>query len=355
MSPVTSPRTVLAYCRAGYENELLAELTAPAVTGDEPLITGAGAGFALAVAPDAAVANRLYRALTGDWPVFARQLLLVTEPLRDLPARARLSPILATAIDLAPGYQGVWLEHADTEDGKALAPLCRRLTPLLERALTEANHLHPERVALPRLHVFFPDTATAYLAAAEPKRTAPWPLGIPRLHAPRAAPSRSVLKLEEAIVTFLTSDERIRLLRPGLRAVDLGAAPGGWSWLLAQNGLRVTAVDHGRLAPIVTADGLVEHVRADAYTYKPPRPIDWLVCDIVDKPRRSAACIARWIRNGWCRHAIFNLKLPGKDRGTLLARCREEIEAALPPRATLHFRQLYHDRDEVTGCFRGRD
>jgi 23S rRNA (cytidine2498-2'-O)-methyltransferase len=160
------------------------------------------------------------------------------------------------------------------------------------------------------------------------------------------------MKLEEAIVTFMTQEERARLLRPGMRAVDLGAAPGGWSWLLAQSGVRVTAVDHGKLAPAVLNDGLVEHLRADAYTFKPPRPVDWLVCDVVDKPRRSAACIARWIRNGWCRHAIFNLKLPGKDRGQLLERCREEIAAAMPARAQLRFRQLYHDRDEVTGFFR---
>jgi 23S rRNA (cytidine2498-2'-O)-methyltransferase len=352
MPAIATPRTLLAYCRAGYEREVLAEMTAPAAAGNEPWITAAGNGFALAVVPDPASARQIHHELTGAWPVFARQLLLVTEPLRDLPGGDRLSPILAAAISLAPGYQGVWLEHADTEAGRALAPLCRRLTPLLERALAEVRRLQPTRTALPRLHVFFPDTATAYLAVADPQRSAPWPLGIPRLRAPRAAPSRSVLKLEEAIVTFLTPDERTRLLRPGLRAVDLGAAPGGWSWLLAQSGLRVTAVDHGRLAPIVTADGLVEHVRADAYTFKPTRPVDWLVCDVVDKPRRSAACIARWIGNGWCRQAIFNLKLPGKDRGALLARCREDIEAALPARATLRLRQLYHDRDEVTGYFR---
>lgn len=351
-SSLPSSRTLLAYCRAGYERELLAELAAPAAAGNEPLITTEGNGFALVVVPDPGAARRFHRELTDHWPVFARQLLLVAEPLRDLPARDRLSPILAAALRLAPGYQGVWLEHADTQVGRALAPLCRRLTPLLERALAKSNRLEPTRTALPRLHVFFPDTATAYLAAADPNRTAPWPLGIPRLRAPRAAPSRSVLKLEEAIVTFLAPGERARLLRPGMRAVDLGAAPGGWSWLLAQSGLRVTAVDHGRLAPIVTASGLVEHVRADAYTHKPARPVDWLVCDVVDKPRRSAACIARWIRNGWCRQAIFNLKLPGKDRGALLARCREQLEAALPPRATLCLRQLYHDRDEVTGYVR---
>lgn len=39
--------------------------------------------------------------------------------------------------------------------------------------------------------------------------------------------SRAAFKLEELI-------ERDRLLKPGMRVVDLGAAPGGWSQLLAQ-------------------------------------------------------------------------------------------------------------------------
>ena len=39
--------------------------------------------------------------------------------------------------------------------------------------------------------------------------------------------SRAAFKLEELI-------ERDRLLKPGMRVVDLGAAPGGWSQLVSQ-------------------------------------------------------------------------------------------------------------------------
>src|SRR5689334_3257164 len=39
--------------------------------------------------------------------------------------------------------------------------------------------------------------------------------------------SRAAYKLEELI-------ERDRLLKPGMAVVDLGAAPGGWSQLVAQ-------------------------------------------------------------------------------------------------------------------------
>src|SRR3546814_4173496 len=39
-----------------------------------------------------------------------------------------------------------------------------------------------------------------------------------------------------------------------------------------------------------------------------------MVCDMVEQPRRVAERMATWLREGWCRQAIFNLKLPMKKR-----------------------------------------
>ena len=137
-----------------------------------------------------------------------------------------------------------------------------------------------------------------------------------------------------------------------MRAVDLGAAPGGWTWQLAHRGLRVTAVDNGPLKGEVAGDPLVTPLRADGLTYVPRRPVDWLVCDIVEQPSRIAALVARWIGEGHARHAIFNLKLPMKKRYDEAIRCRRIIEGALSQAQVRHrlvLRQLYHDRAEVTG------
>ncbi len=49
--------------------------------------------------------------------------------------------------------------------------------------------------------------------------------------------SRAEHKLAEAIHVFGLD------LRAGMRAIDLGAAPGGWTFLLAERGLDVVAVD----------------------------------------------------------------------------------------------------------------
>ena len=144
----------------------------------------------------------------------------------------------------------------------------------------------------------------------------------------------------------------MRLLRPGLRAVDLGAAPGGWTWQLAHRGLRVTAIDNGPMKGSVVDDPLVTHLREEGLTWRPRRPVDWLVCDIVLQPIRIADLVARWISDGDARRAIFNLKLPMKKRYDEVQRCTQRMREIANHRGVnvdLRIRQLYHDREEVTG------
>lgn len=136
-----------------------------------------------------------------------------------------------------------------------------------------------------------------------------------------------------------------------MRAVDLGAAPGGWTWQLAQRGLRVTAVDNGSLKGTVANNPLVTHLREDGMSWRPKRAVDWLVCDIVEQPLRCAELVARWIADGAARHAIFNLKLPMKKRYDEVRRCEQgigEIMQRARLRHTLRIKHLYHDREEVT-------
>lgn len=137
-------------------------------------------------------------------------------------------------------------------------------------------------------------------------------------------------------------------------AVDLGAAPGGWSWLLVARSIRVIAVDNGPMDPVLMESGLVEHRREDGFRFRPQKPVDWLVCDMVEQPARIAALVAEWLANDRCRRAIFNLKLPMKRRYQEVQRCaeiiRERLEGVREYR--LAFKQLCHDREEVTGFLR---
>lgn len=168
---------------------------------------------------------------------------------------------------------------------------------------------------------------------------------------PREAPSRSTLKLEEAWHVFVPREAWPTRLGDGMQAADLGAAPGGWTYQLVRKGMYVYAIDNGPMDDALMASGQVEHLREDGFVWQPPMRLDWLVCDIVDKPMRVIDMVERWLVAPWCHEAIFNLKLPMKKRWDEVSRCLERLASSLDQagiRARIRCRHLYHDREEVT-------
>jgi 23S rRNA (cytidine2498-2'-O)-methyltransferase len=348
---------LLCYCRQGFEPELAAELT-------ERAANAGIAGYARAGRNDGCVVfasddARLAAALRWRELIFARQKLSLLAELRGLDPKDRIAPMLAAlqgrgrhgdaGTKPGPAFGDVFVEHPDSDLAKPLAGLARSFGNALRPALRKAGLLAgKENPRLPRLHVVFVQGDHAFLAVADPADSAPWPLGIPRLRLLPDAPSRSALKLEEALLTLLDARERETLLKPGMTAADLGAAPGGWTWVLTRHGLRVSSVDNGPLRPHVLDTGLATHLREDGFHWQPPRPLDWMVCDMVEQPRRVAERMATWFREGWCRHAIFNLKLPMKKRWDETRLCLDLFSRRAGRPLTVRAKQLYHDREEIT-------
>ena len=375
----------LLYCRPGFEQDCAQEALRqakqqkPIIATQQPAII-ANSGYVV-VALNEQSLN--YREL-----IFTRQLIRLHHSLATLSERDRLTPILE-AIAALPGTFGtLWLEVPDTNDGKLLATFTRRFQPLLEAALcqqgkllknskkaelfenskkavraelVEAPSLYPSTGSgrtekLPRLHIFFPNKSSAMIGSSNPHNSADAIMGIVRQSMPAEAPSRSTMKLAEAIEVFMDRSEQTRLLRSGMQAVDLGAAPGGWSWQLVKRGIRVTAVDNGAMKgalinhPLVQHP-LVQHLRQDGFKYAPRKAVDWLVCDMVEKPSKVATLIGDWFAAGWCKHAIFNLKLPMKQRVAALDSALGGIRKRLDEEGInyrMMAKQLYHDREEVT-------
>jgi 23S rRNA (cytidine2498-2'-O)-methyltransferase len=329
----------LLYCRPGFERDCAEEVLRHAPRG-KVIEAAENSGFVRMQG-----INRLdYAAL-----IFARQVIRELGCIDDLPERDRLTPIL-DALPAQPERFGVlWLETPDTNAGKELSGFARRFGPLLESALQNAGRL-TEADTLPRLHLFFPNRQRVVIGVSEPGKSAAWPMGILRQKMPPEAPSRSTLKLAEAFEVLLGHDQT-RLLRAGMTAVDLGAAPGGWTWQLVRRGIKVYAIDNGPMKGAVLGHPLVEHLRVDGFRFRPRRQVDWLVCDMVERPQRVAALMADWIINGTAQHAIFNLKLPMKKRTetvyTALSDLRRQLDDA-GVRYRLNARQLYHDREEIT-------
>lgn len=356
---------LILYCRPGLENDTAAEIMASAAAHGIPGYVKAtpGAGWLQFASPgEQSVADLLsQQAFAGL--IFARQWFVLSEHLRELPPEDRVSP-LAAAFGKRR-LSEIWVEYPDTNDGKELSKLARGLEGHLQRRLLvppkardeardESGRGAPGRRATKtsglRGHVLLLSGTEALVGVAPVENSARWPLGYPRLRFPKGAPSRSTLKLEEAWHVLLGEDTDA-WPRPGQRAVDLGAAPGGWTWQLIQRGCKVTAVDNGPMDATVMNEGPVTHLREDAFAYKPPVAVDWMVCDVVDQPAKVASLVERWLIRGWCRQTIFNLKLPMKKRFQevegILARLAGSLEDADIP-FQIKARQLYHDREEVT-------
>jgi 23S rRNA (cytidine2498-2'-O)-methyltransferase len=166
------------------------------------------------------------------------------------------------------------------------------------------------------------------------------PGGRLRAHVAAAAPSRAAMKLEEA---FAWAD---RAPGPGDLCADLGAAPGGWTFVLLEHRARVLAVDPANLAKELRDNRRVQHVKASAFDFAPEEPVDWLFCDMAWRPLEVAALLAKWARRGWARLLIANIKLPMKQRAAHLLRVLDILRDG--GWTSLQARQLYHDRDEVT-------
>lgn len=329
-------------CRAGFETDLGAELQEEfAAAGLRGLLLHPGKSV-LRVSGKQADLHALWQRWSSQhtwrrFPIFAREVAFGFAQLRELPRHGRVERIVAALRQSGRSFGQLAVLAPDHPDCRPLEPLARALDGHLRRELAlEAGH--PDT-----LLVLLIDSTEIWLAQAPPALRAPWPGGVPRLKFPRAAPSRSVLKLEEAALALLSDSERRKWLTRGMRAVDLGAAPGGWSWQLVQWGLKVTAIDNGPMDLALLRSGQVEHLRTDGFKYIPPRPVDWLVCDMVEKPLRVAELTKRWLTAGWARRAVINLKLPMKQRLPMLARCLEQFAAA-----DVRCKQLYHDREEVT-------
>ncbi len=349
MTELGAGGSLLALCRPGFEKECLAELTQTAADLDSYGWANpeADSGFLCFHTPDA---ERIH----GQLPplVFAREVWPVLAELTALPAADRAAPIVAALSERGHAGQ-LFCDYADGDAYRGTARFAGKFVHPLRQALRKADLLTPkDQPTKPAWHALFLDSSHVLLGRDSPPQRPQWPMGIARLRQPSQAPSRSTLKLEEAFHVFLGTQWREHLSRAHT-AVDLGAAPGGWTWQLVNQGLLVQAIDNGPMDPGLMATGQVEHWRADGFTWTPEHPVDWLVCDMVEQPQRVAERMLEWLLQGWAQATIFNLKLPMKKRWPIWQDIRATLEQRLHDAGIgyqLQARQLYFDREEITVC-----
>lgn len=189
------------------------------------------------------------------------------------------------------------------------------------------------------LFVFFVDFKRAYVSREI------WSNGQRRMADDARAPSRSYLKVEEAYLVLGREPAE------GETVVDLGAAPGGWSFSAAKRGAKVIAVDNGPLKLGALDNPLIEHRLEDAFRFEPPggQPVDWMFCDLVEEPHHVMEnLIQPWIERGWCRRFVVILKFGRVDALALLRQVRASDSVFSRHAPGFRVRHLYHDREEFT-------
>lgn len=187
------------------------------------------------------------------------------------------------------------------------------------------------------------DVALSILDASEVQtnRTllSPFVGGFNNVEDDKKAPSRAFKKIIEAqTIMGLTSSSEETL-------VDLGASPGGWSYVGRKQGAKVIALDRSPLREDLMADSKVEFMKADAFKFVTDNQIDWVVSDIICLPPRIIELIQTWVVAKKCRRFIFTIKFQGKEDYPILSEFKELA-------ATLEFnviiKQLNANKNEVT-------
>ncbi len=187
---------------------------------------------------------------------------------------------------------------------------------------------------------------TAFVGVSETAQNrSPWPGGERRFKREEGQIARSEFKLLEALEVFA-----LTLPESGV-ALDVGAAPGGWTRVLRQKNLRVVAVDPADMDERVLADPGVEIVRHAIQYHRPSSPFDVIVNDLTMDARDSVIAmlaLRAYLKPGGI--GIITLKLPRHEVSgqTLLKFVRTDIARLATGFAVIGARHLFHNRSEIT-------
>jgi 23S rRNA (cytidine2498-2'-O)-methyltransferase len=318
-----------------------------------------GEGARAAAAPDGH--EKDHRAAPPLDPVFARQQLPRATAIQ-APSVARLAEAAYAAVEHAVDQtRGPFTLHAFAPTGAdpalgsrarligdqtlELLRARRRRAARLFRPPAEAAAAFAETSLL--VQILLAGRERAFVSAARPRALAagswdlaPWPGGLAPVADDRRPPSRAYRKLEEAYLWMGDAPA------PGELCVDLGGAPGGWSYTALRRGARVIAVDRAPLAAPVRGHPALTVIEGNAFTYQPPGPVAWLLSDVICEPARTLALLEQWLARGWCEKLVVTVKFKGSAGYGVLADVRRLLERAGCPR--FRIKHLHHNKNEVT-------
>ena len=319
-------------------------------------------GVALCHTPDVATLMRL---AVRQRPTFVRHLAPMQAIIDLTNTENDIGKIALTIADL-PSFSllergqrfAVQTRFVQNDEGQASHTSHTRhpyssgqLNQQLAEAITEETGAI-ESVKKPQIVVSVLCTTTRCYLGISPaeENLSAWPGGARHFAQTPEQISRAEFKLLEALETFGVS------LPSHGSALDLGAAPGGWTRLLLEEGLQVVAVDPAKLDVRLAKSLHLEHYRGYAETYleeaiKKHKKFDVIVNDMRMDAREAARLLgpaSRCLRSvdGF---VLSTLKLPHATHEiNPLATLREALNILRKYYAIVEARQLFHNRQEVT-------
>lgn len=267
-------------------------------------------------------------------PVFLRHIC----PADLVCAPEELEKISAFALSrLVPGQSfSVQVRALSGYDAAARRAAAEKIGALIEAEGYTSRRSEPDAI----ISVMLGEEVFYGISAPEDNLSS-WPGGMRRFAKGDSTASRAEFKLLEALELYG------RDLIPG-RALDLGAAPGGWTRVLAEKGFSVTAVDPANLAPEVLALKAVTHFKGTSQQYltEPRGKFDIIVndmkLDIPESARVMAECAGNLSENGI---GIMTFKLRPKK---WTAQINSGLSVLTKHYRIVALRQLFHNRSEVT-------
>lgn len=107
-------------------------------------------------------------------------------------------------------------------------------------------------------------------------------------------PSRAYLKLWELFTLYKIKPDA------GMRVIDVGSCPGGWTWVLQTVGCAVISVDKAPLDPKVAALPGIDFRKESAFGLRPQHigKLDWFFSDIICYPDKLLELVTRFRESG---------------------------------------------------------
>ncbi len=286
---------------------------------------------------------------------FARQTLPDAEPVQADSINNWADRIIDSIIDVLPEHQPwlfhLWPDYGEGRAGKnrcelvraALVGRLKKRRRRLGKLLSDGQTPFTPQTSLVQCFQTAPDSGWLSVSVApQPHElrsiVSPFPRGFLPLAEDRNAPSRAFAKLVEA------EQHLGKRIAEGETCVDLGASPGSWSYVALQRGAHVTAIDRSELREDLMRHPRLHFEAVDAFRYKPPGIVDWLVCDVIAAPQRSIDLLLDWLGNGRMRHFVVSIKFKGGGDYGVLDRLKKQ---AAPICTDFRLKRLCANKNEV--------